>query len=464
MSQRQAAPPRPNLVVAVLAFGGIVVSLMQTLVIPLVPRLPELLAASPADTAWVITATLLASAVATPVVGRLGDMYGKRRMLLVCLVLLLSGSLVGALSTSLPMLLVGRTLQGMAVGVIPLGMSILRDELPAAKVGGGVALVSATLGVGSGMGLPLSGLLADTLGWHALFWILAVASAIALGLVIAVVPESPIRTPTRFDLVGAAGLTVALVALLLVINKGTDWGWTRGPTLSLSLVGLGVGAAWVRWERRRTAPLVNLAVTLRRPVLTTNAAAVLTGFAMFSQFIGNLNLITMPTATGIGFGRSTLVAGLCQLPGALMMVVVSPVSARFGARYGPRFTLALGALLVAGGYVVRMALHTELWHLALAAMVTYAGFGLAYGAFPALIMANVPVAETAAANAANALSRVVGSTVASAAASAVLAAITAPLAGDHYPTTTAFLVVNVMGGLAALGAAGLARTIPAPSV
>ena len=453
---------RSWLVVGVLAFGGFVASLTHTLVLPLLPLLPEMLGSSASATSWVATVTLLAGAVANPVLGRLGDMYGKRRMLVVCLGLLLSGSLVGATADTLAALLVGRALQGMAVGVIPLGMSILRDELPPAKVGTGVALVSATLGIGSGMGLPLSGLISDSLGWHALFWILVGASALALVLVLTLVPESPVRTPTRFDLVGAAGLALALIALLLVISKGTDWGWTGRPTVALALVAAGAGTAWFRWERGRPAPLVNLTVTLRRPVLATNAASVLTGFAMFGMFIGNLTVITLPAATGVGFGRSTLVAGVCQLPGALVMVAASPLSARISAAHGARVTLVVGALLVAGGYVVRTALHTELWHLALAAMVTNAGFTLAYGAFPALIMANVPVTETAAANAVNALARVIGNTVASAAAGAVLAAVVAPLGGREYPTATAFLIVNLMGGLAALAAAALARAIPAP--
>lgn len=115
------APSRASTIVAVLALSGIVVSLMQTLIIPLIPQLPTLLGASPSDATWAITATLLAGAVATPVMGRLGDMYGKRRMLLLSLVLLVAGSAVAALSDTLTPLVVGRALQGLAAGVIPLG-------------------------------------------------------------------------------------------------------------------------------------------------------------------------------------------------------------------------------------------------------------------------------------------------------------------------------------------------------
>ncbi len=464
MAVRAPSRPRASVAIAVLAFSGFVVSLTHTLVLPLLPALPDLLGSSTTATSWVATVTLLAGAVANPVVGRLGDMYGKRRMVLVSLCVLVAGSLVGALAQSLAVLLVGRALQGLAIGVIPLGISILRDELPPDKVGSGIALVSATLGLGGGMGLPLSGLLADSLGWHALFWVLVGVSTLALVLVALAVPESPLRTPARFDLVGAIGLSLALLGLLLVVSKGADWGWTELPTIATLAGALVVGRVWVAWERRCPDPVVDLASILRRPVLLTNIASVLVGFAMFCQFFGTIDLVTLPAVTGHGFGRSILVAGLCQLPGSLMMIATSPLSARLSAARSPRVTLLVGSLLIGAGYLTRIVLHTELWHLSVAAMVIYSGVGLAYGALPALIMANVPVSETAAANAANALSRLAGAAVGSAAATAILVSLTMVAAGHSYPSASAFLVLNIVGGAAALGAAGLARSIPSGRV
>jgi MFS family permease len=457
-----AARPHPALAVGVLALGGFAVSLTHTLVLPLLPALPELLGSSASATAWVATVTLLAGAVANPVVGRLGDMYGKRRMLLVSLTLLVAGSLVGAVAQSLAVLLVGRALQGTAIGIIPLGISILRDELPPERVGGGIALVSATLGLGAGMGLPLSGLVADSLGWHALFWILAGVSALALVLVALVVSESPVRSPASFDVVGAIGLSLVLLGILLVISNGAEWGWTAPLTVGVLAAALAVGRAWVGWEHRHAAPVVDLATTLRRPVLLTNIASVLVGFAMFCQFFGTIELVTLPTSTGHGFGRSILVAGLCQLPGAVAMIVASPLSARLSAARTPRVTLLAGSLLIAAGHAARLVLHTELWHLSATAMVISAGIGLAFGALPALIMANVPLSETAAANAANALSRLVGASVGSAAASAILVSLTVTVAGQPYPSLLAFLVLSAVGALAAAGAASLAPRITLP--
>ncbi|HVW44974.1 MAG TPA: MFS transporter, partial [Amycolatopsis sp.] len=264
---------RPGATVAVLAFGGIVVALMQTLVIPLIPELPGLLHASASDATWAITATLLAAAVATPTVGRLGDMYGKRRMLLFGLAMVIVGSVLCGLADNLPLMIVGRTLQGLSTGVIPLGISLMRDELPPERLGGAVALMSASLGVGGALGLPAAALIADYADWHVLFWASAGIGALAIVLVLTIVPESRIRTGGRFDVPGALGMSVALLALLLAISKGGDWGWGSGRTLGLFAAAVVVLLVWGVWELRTAQPLVDLRTTARRQVLLTNLAS-----------------------------------------------------------------------------------------------------------------------------------------------------------------------------------------------
>ncbi|NUQ99937.1 MAG: MFS transporter, partial [Streptomyces sp.] len=297
-----SAAPRANAVVAVLAFGGIVVSLMQTLVIPIVPELPKLLNAPASDTAWAVTATLLAAAVAVPMMGRLGDMYGKRRMLLVSLVLLVAGSVTAALSDSLAPMIVGRVLQGTAGGVIPLGISIMRDELPAERLGSATALMSASLGVGAALGLPAAALIADNFDWHVLFWSSAGMGAVALLLVLFVVPESKVRTGGRFDAVGGLGMAVGLICLLLGISKGGDWGWAGGTTLGLFGAAVVVLLLWGWYELRTEQPLVDLRTTARRQVLVTNLASIALGFGMFAMSLVLPQLLQLPEATGYGLG------------------------------------------------------------------------------------------------------------------------------------------------------------------
>jgi MFS family permease len=472
---RPSAPPgktepRAHLVVAVLAFAGIVVSLMQTLVIPLIPALPRLLHASAADATWAITATLLAGAVATPTVGRLGDMYGKRRMLLISLGALVAGSAIGALSDTLVPMVAGRTLQGLAAGVIPLGISIMRDELPAERLGSATALMSASLGVGGALGLPAAALLAENADWHVLFWTAAGLGLVVVALVGALVPESPVRTGGRFDLPGAVGLSVALVCLLLAISKGADWGWGSATTLGLFAAAVVVLLLWGRWELRTRRPLVDLRTTARRQVLLTNLASAVFGFAMFAMSLVLPQLLQLPAATGYGLGRSMLVVGLVLAPSGLVMMALAPVSARISRTRGPKTTLMLGAVVVAAGYAIGIVLMSATWHLVLVSCVIGGGIGLAYGAMPGLVMAAVPVSETAAANSLNTLMRSIGTSVSSATAGLVLAQLTIRFGPATLPAESGFRVVLAMGAGAALLALGIAaflprhvRPVPAPA-
>lgn len=454
------AQARSGALVVVLAFSGIVVSLMQTTVIPLVPRLPALLNASAADTTWAVTATLLAAAVATPVMGRLGDMYGKRRLLLISLGLMVAGSVVAALSSALTPFIVGRALQGLAGGVIPLGISIMRDTLPAERLGAATATMSSSLGVGGALGLPAAALIADHVGWHLLFWISAALGAVAGGLVLAVVPDSPVRTGGRFDLVGAAGLSVALVCLLLAISKGAAWGWGSGLTLALFGIAVGVLLVWGWWELRTRQPLVDLRTTARRQVLTTNLASIMFGFAMFGMSLVLPQLLQLPTSTGYGLGQSLLAVGLVMAPQGLVMMAVSPLSARISAARGPKTTLMLGALVVAAGYGLSTLMMSTIWQLVLVTCVVGAGIGFAYGAMPALVMAAVPVSETAAANSLNTLMRAIGTSISSAVAGVILAQLTITIGTATVPSPDGFRIVLAIGAGAALVALAIASFLP----
>ncbi|MGP4005350.1 MFS transporter [Streptomyces sp. 4N124] len=455
-----SAPPRPNAVVAVLAFAGIVVSLMQTLVIPIVPELPKLLDAPASDTAWAVTATLLAAAVATPVVGRLGDMFGKRRMLLISVVMLIAGSVVCALSESLVPMIIGRVLQGLASGVIPLGISIMRDELPAERLGSATAMMSASLGVGGALGLPTAALIADNFDWHVLFWTSAALGVVALGLMLALVPESKVRTGGRFDLVGGLGMAAGLVCLLLAISKGADWGWGSATTIGLLVASVVILLLWGWWELRTEQPLVDLRTTARRQVLVTNLASIAVGFAMFAMSLVLPQLLQLPAQTGYGLGKSMLIAGLVMAPSGLVMMATAPVSAAVSKARGPKVTLMIGALIVAAGYLLNIALMTEVWHFVLVSCVIGAGIGFTYGSMPALIMAAVPASETAAANSLNTLMRSIGTSTASAIAGVILAQMTTDFGGYALPSQNGFKVVLAVGAGAALLAFAVASLIP----
>ncbi|WP_232828412.1 MFS transporter [Kribbella monticola] len=459
MTVRPAVHPR--MVLAALASCGVLVSVMQTIVVPLLPELPALTHSHPTDVSWLVTVTLLTGAVFTPLLGRAGDMYGKRRVLLVALSSMVVGSLLCAISSHLLVLIAGRAFQGAAVAVVPLGISILRDELPPARVIPSIAIMSSTLGVGAAFGIPAATLVVEYANWHTMFWICLGLGLLDIAVVLLVVPESKLRTSGRFDVLGAFGLSAFLVCLLLAVSKGSAWGWASATTLGLLAGSAVIAICWVWYEMRVAAPLVDLRVSARPAVLFTNLAALLIGFAFYANSLSTAQLVQEPTWTGYGLGASIVVSGLCLLPGGIAMVLLSPVSARISAARGPRFTLAVAGALMAVGYVVRLFTSGNLAAIVAGATVVSAGTAVAYSALPALIMHAVPVTETAAANGLNTLMRTIGQAVCSAVVVTVLTSLVATKAGRTAPTLHAYLTVFVIAGLAALAAVGFTLLIPA---
>lgn len=451
----------PGLIVAVACFCGIVVALTQTLIVPLIPLLPSLLHTSASNTSWAVTATLLAAAVMMPISGRLGDMFGKRLMLVLSLIALLAGSLLCAVSSSLVPVVAGRALQGMAMGAIALGISIMRDELPAEKVGPAVARVSATLGVGGAIGLPIAAVIVEKSNWHVLFWVTAALAAAAIAAVVAFIPESPVKNPGRFDLLGAVGLGSALVMLLLAISKGGDWGWTDHLTIGFLVGSAVVFVLWGFWESRNPAPLVDLRTSVRPQVLFTNIASIAVGFAMYGMSLMPIQLLLAPEATGYGEGMTLIKAGLVLAPSGLMMYLFSDVGAKISAARGPRTSLAIGIVVLSLSYVSILFLRDEWWQICIASVLLGIGIGIAYAAMPALIMGAVPITETAAANGLNALMRSVGTSLSAAVVGTVLAHQTIKLGPAVLPSGHGFTIAILISLGASAVALALALAIPA---
>ncbi|MFD5636032.1 MFS transporter [Streptomyces sp. NPDC127077] len=449
-------------VVATLAFAGTVAAIMQTLVTPLIAELPQILHTTPANSAWVITVTLLVAAVCVPVSGRLGDLVGKRRMLLACSVPLAVGSVVCALSSSVVPMIVGRGLQGMGMGIVPLGIALLRDVVPAEKLSSSIALVSASMGIGGGLGLPIAAAVAQYTNWRVLFWGSAVLALTIGTLIWFLVPDVPASAKgQRFDVLGALGLGAGLVCLLLGVSKGADWGWGSATTLGLFAAAVVVLIAWGAWELRTQDPLVDLRTTARPRVLLTNVASIFVGFSMYASMLIIPQLLQFPEATGYGLGQSMLAAGLWMAPGGIMMMIVSPLGGKLTDARGPKFTLVCGVLVVALGYGLSLVLMGSAWGLMLTLMVTSSGVGLAYGSMPALIMSSVPLSETAAANGFNTLMRSLGTSVGSAVVGVTLAQMTTTVGGYTFTSEDGFRTGLVVGGCVALVAAAIAAVIPA---
>ncbi|MFF4520174.1 MFS transporter [Streptomyces bluensis] len=426
--------------VPVLAFTGIVVAVMQTLLVPVVKDLPQLLGTEPGNATWVITSTLLSGAVTTPIAGRLGDLYGKRRMLVLSLAVMVVGALVSALTSDLLPMIAGRTLQGFAMSAIPLGIGLMRDLLPREKLGSAMALMSSSMGVGGSLALPAAALVAQHTDWHALFYGAAGLGVLCIALTLLVVPESPTRAQGTFDVLGAIGLSCGLVLLLLPITKGGDWGWTSGTTLGLFAAAAVVLVLWGLMELRLTAPLVDLRSAAYPAVLFTNLASIMVGFSFLVVSLVLPQLLQLPESTGYGLGQSMVVAGVLVAPLGLTMMVTAPLHARLSAKFGPKGTLILGMLIIAIGYVAGLGLMSAPWQSLVVTVILGPGIGLAYSSLPALIVGAVPASETGAAGGLNTLMRSIGASVSSALIGMVLANTANDVNGVAVPTLHGFRV------------------------
>ncbi|MFF2058381.1 MFS transporter [Rhodococcus qingshengii] len=450
-----------RLITAILCLSGTVVALQQTMVIPLLPDFPKILGVSADDASWLVTVTLLTSAVATPIVSRLADMFGKRRMMLISMTMIVVGSLVAAIGGNFVALLIGRGLQGFAISMIPVGISIMRDELPKEKVASATALMSATLGIGSALGLPLSGLIFEHLGWPAIFWLSAIVGVLLIIAVAVVVPESSVRTRGKFDFLGAVMLSTALTAILLAISKGASWGWTSELTLLMFVIGIVTLALWFPYELRVTQPMVDLRTSAKRPVLLTNVASILVGFSMYANNLSTTQQLQMPKISGYGFELGVMAAGLCMIPAGLAMVFFAPVSANITKRFGAKITLIVGGTVLALAYIARVFLTGSIALIIISAAVVSIGTAIAYSAMPMLIMRSVPITETASANGLNSLLRSVGTSTSSAVVAAMLTSMVIPSGpGEGLPSIDAFKNIFWLAALAAVAAAAAAAFIP----
>ncbi|CAM5284372.1 MFS transporter [Streptomyces aurantiogriseus] len=452
--------PRARLTIPVLAYCGTLMAVMQTVVIPLLPDLPRLTGASPGAVSWTVTASLLSGAVLTPVLGRAGDMYGKRRVLFLSFALMTVGSAICALTSDIGVLIAARTLQGAASSVVPLSISILRDELPPQRRGSAVALMSATVGTGAALGLPAAALVVQYANWHVMFWVTTALGAAGVALIRWAVPESPVRRPGRFDVTGALGLAAGLICLLLVVSQGGQWGWGSAPVRALSVGAVVLLGLWWRQQLRTAEPLVDLRLAARPHVGLIHVAGLLTGFAFYANSLVTAQLVQAPEASGYGLGLSIVQTGLVLLPGGIVMLLVSPLAARISEAHGPRVTLALGAAVIAAGYAVRVVDSRDLGMIVVGAAVVAIGTTLAYSALPVLILRAVPADQTASANGVNVLMRTIGQAASSAAVTAVLVHHTGLVGGAPLPTLHGYVLAFGVAGAGALAACAVALTIP----
>jgi EmrB/QacA subfamily drug resistance transporter len=456
-SPQAAEASRPGLILGVLALGGGAYALLQSLVVPALPVLQHDLHTSTSGVAWVFTSYLLAASVVTPIAGRLGDMFGKKRVLVVALAGLAAGALLGALVTSLPLMIVARTIQGLGGAIFPLAFGILRDEFPRERVAGAIALVSGILGIGGGLGIVLAGPILQHLSYHWLFWIPLVVTSIATVAAIVFIPESKIREPGEIHWLGGALLSAWLVTLLVAVSEGSTWHWGSAKTLGLFILSGLFAAAWVKAESRSRHPLVDMKMMRLAGVWTTNAAALLLGFGMYSAFILIPQFVQTPASTGYGFDASVSQAGLFLVPTTIALLITSPIGGRLSNLVGSKVPLVLGSILTTFAFIV-LATADARWEIYLAATLVGAGVGFAFASMANLIVEAVPPGQTGVATGMNTIVRTIGGAIGAEIAASVLGAhlLASGEPAKHGYTITFSICVAVRcaGVLAALAVPG----------
>ena len=454
------AEPAPRqhygVTLAVLTVAGVSFAVMQTLVVPALPFFQREFDTSAAWVTWIATGFLLSSSVLTPILGKLGDSHGKKKMLVISLGIFGLASLAAAAAWSLASLIFFRVLQGAGAAVFPLSFGIIRDEFPPERIGLGIGTISSVFGVGGGIGLVMSGVIIEHLSWHWLFLIGAVPVLASTVLLAFYVPESPVKFPTKPDYLGGAALSVALGALLIAISEGSNWGWTSVGVLGLLALSATMFAVWVRIEQRVPEPLVDLKTFARREMAATNLTTLVMGFSMFSTFILLPNFVQVPLGLppdiaaqlDYGFGASPVEVGLFFIPSSIAMMIAGPLAGALGQKYGRILPLRIGLASLVLSLTLLATMHEESWTIYVWMVFMGVGLAFCFATLGTLVIDFSAPGETGVASGMNTIMRTIGASLGAQVAAAIISANT--LAGTEIPVERGFTIAFTLSAIGAL--------------
>lgn len=449
---------RETALAPVLVFTTAVSAVVSSLGAPLIPSIAEELHVPLGTAQWSLTVALLSGAVSAPILGRLGDGPRRRATLVGGLAGVSLGGVLAAVAPSLEWLLVGRAMQGVGLGLVPLTMAAAREHLPVGRVAGTVALLSVAGAAGVGAGYPISGLIADRAGLPAAFWFGAAFSGVALMCVVMAVPSSAERAVATLDVLGAALLTAGLIALLLAIAQGNVWGWASAEVIGLLAAAAVVLAAWVVQQFHAPAPLVELRLLRHPEVLAGDGCALVLGVAMYMYVSAVTAYVQTPEEAGYGFSTSVLVAGLVLVPFSILSLVASRALPWVTRVVGDRLLLPLGSLVVATAGAFFALFHTSLWQAFVMMAIVGTGLGLTFAAIPGIIVRAVPESETGSAMGFYQVIRYIGFSLGSAVMGSILASRTPP--GDELPVESGYSLALWVAVAVSLAAAVIAWVLP----
>lgn len=441
---------------AVLAVSVSSFALLQSLIVPVLAGIEQEFDTDQATVTWVLTGYLLSASIATPLLGRIGDVVGKTRMLAVTLAALSLGSLAAALAPSIGWLIAARVLQGAGGGVLPLAFGIARDEFRD-RVSTALSVLASLTAVGFGFGIVLAGPIVDHLGYPGLFWMPMIVTVAATVATVLVVPQSPVRTPARLPVLPAVLLAAWLAALLLALSKGNAWGWGSPRVVGLLVAAAVLGTGWVVVEQRVPVPMIDMRMMRSRGMWSANAVAAFVGFGMFASFGFLPQFLQTPPEAGYGFDASISESGNLLLPSAVASFLVGFATATLVRRYGARTVIVTGTLVMASAFASVALWHDQTWQLYLGTTAQGIGSGLVFSSLAGVVIGAVPPEQTGVASGMNANIRTIGGSL----GSAVMAGIvTAQVGASGYPVERGYTIGFGVLAVAMLGAALAATAIP----
>ena len=446
-----ARRPRYQVTFGILTVGIGAFALLQSLVIPVLSTIQVELHTSQDAVTWVLTAYLLSASVMTPILGRVGDIYGKKWVFVATLIALAVGSVLAAVAPNLAVMIVARAIQGLAGGMLPVGFGIIRDEFPGDKVAGAVGVLAALLAVGGSLGIVLAGPIVNALNWHWLFWLPAIVTVIAAVGAVLFVPQSPIRSPGTISWLPAVLISAWLVLLLVPLSEAPDWGWGSPAVIGRFVAAVLLAAAWVWSELRAATPLIDMKMMRVPAVWTNNLVALLIGVGLYAMFAFLPEFVQTPSTAGYGFGASITRSGLMLLPSGVTMFAAGVFAGSLTRRFGGKALVVVGCLIGCVSMAMFAFAHAHEWEIYVATGILGVGFGLAFSAMSANVVSAVPPEQTGVATGMNANIRTIGGSIGAAAMASIVTAKLEPSglpAGSGY--TTGFGVMAAVLLVAAL--------------
>ena len=445
MAEGSVTRARPAVTFGVLALGVAAFALLQSLVIPVLTTVQHQLHTTQAAVTWVLTAYLLSASVITPILGRVGDMAGKKRVFVLTLAALAAGSLLAAVASSITVMIIARVIQGVGGGMVPVAFGIIRDEFPVSKVAGAVGALASLTAVGAGLGIVIAGPIVGALGYRWLFWLPLILTVVAAVAATILVPESPVRSPGRISWLPAVLLSAWLVALLVALSQAPSWGWGSSRVMGLLAAAVVLAGAWVAAELRAATPLIDMKMMRLTAVWTNNLVSLLLGVGMYATFAFLPEFVQTPSAAGYGFGASITQSGLMLLPSAITMFAVGMVAGRLARALGGKTLVVTGCLIGSAAMAMLAFAHQHEWQIYVSNALMGIGFGLAFSAMSALIVVAVPPSQTGVASGMNANIRTIGGSIGSAVMASIVTSQLTPTGLPREAGYTAGFAVMAAG-------------------